>query len=171
MQLFSEDYLAHHGIQGQKWGVRRFQNPDGSLTEKGKKRVASLEGRLSSTNQKISKNQQKISKLKSYKKSRKHDKLEMKREKKEIKRAKLAKKVNEARKNRELYDIGPNRGQRKALKKAYKLDTAIAKIDKKQNAYKLKIDKLEYKNMKNDERSRRIQAEIDRLNSAGKRGR
>lgn len=33
-----EDYLMHHGIKGQKWGVRRFQNPDGSLTAKGMKR-------------------------------------------------------------------------------------------------------------------------------------
>lgn len=30
--------LAHHGIQGMKWGVRRFQNKDGSLTAAGKKR-------------------------------------------------------------------------------------------------------------------------------------
>lgn len=29
--------LAHHGIKGQKWGVRRFQNPDGTLTAAGKK--------------------------------------------------------------------------------------------------------------------------------------
>ena len=28
--------LVHHGILGQKWGIRRFQNPDGSLTEAGK---------------------------------------------------------------------------------------------------------------------------------------
>ena len=32
------DELVHHGIKGQKWGVRRFQNKDGSLTAKGKKR-------------------------------------------------------------------------------------------------------------------------------------
>ena len=32
-----ESYLYHHGIKGQKWGVRRFQNPDGTLTEAGKK--------------------------------------------------------------------------------------------------------------------------------------
>lgn len=33
-----ETYLAHHGIKGQKWGVRRFQNPDGTRTALGKKR-------------------------------------------------------------------------------------------------------------------------------------
>jgi len=36
----SEVYLAHHGIKGQKWGVRRYQNKDGSLTEAGKKKLA-----------------------------------------------------------------------------------------------------------------------------------
>lgn len=31
-------YLAHHGIKGQKWGIRRFQNPDGTLTSEGRSR-------------------------------------------------------------------------------------------------------------------------------------
>ncbi len=35
-----ELYLAHHGILGQKWGVRRYQNADGSLTAAGKLRYA-----------------------------------------------------------------------------------------------------------------------------------
>lgn len=33
-----DEELQHHGIKGQKWGIRRYQNPDGSLTEEGKKR-------------------------------------------------------------------------------------------------------------------------------------
>lgn len=33
------DGLTHHGIKGQKWGVRRFQNRDGSYTEAGKQRA------------------------------------------------------------------------------------------------------------------------------------
>lgn len=32
------DYLAHHGIKNQKWGQRRFQNYDGSLTSEGRRR-------------------------------------------------------------------------------------------------------------------------------------
>lgn len=34
------DELYHHGIKGQKWGVRRYQNDDGSLTSAGKRRYA-----------------------------------------------------------------------------------------------------------------------------------
>lgn len=33
------DYLMHHGIKGMRWGVRRYQNKDGSLTNAGKKHV------------------------------------------------------------------------------------------------------------------------------------
>ena len=32
------DYLIHYGIKGQQWGIRRYQNEDGSLTEEGKRR-------------------------------------------------------------------------------------------------------------------------------------
>ncbi len=35
----TDEFVSHHGIQGQKWGIRRFQNPDGSLTPEGRARL------------------------------------------------------------------------------------------------------------------------------------
>ena len=37
------DELCHYGIKGQKWGVRRFQNADGSYTSEGKRRAQQQE--------------------------------------------------------------------------------------------------------------------------------
>lgn len=38
--FIGENELYHHGIKGQKWGVRRYQNEDGSLTAAGRKRYS-----------------------------------------------------------------------------------------------------------------------------------
>ena len=40
MSYYNDEYLRHWGIKGQKWGVRRYQNKDGSLTDAGQKRYA-----------------------------------------------------------------------------------------------------------------------------------
>lgn len=35
---YNKSFLQHHGIKGQKWGVRRYQNNNGTYTEEGKER-------------------------------------------------------------------------------------------------------------------------------------
>ena len=35
-----DSVIEHHGIPKMRWGVRRYQNKDGTLTEAGKKRYA-----------------------------------------------------------------------------------------------------------------------------------
>lgn len=49
--------LNHHGVKGQKWGLRRYQNKDGTLTPAGKKRYAQEMERLKKE-EKILKNKQ-----------------------------------------------------------------------------------------------------------------
>lgn len=38
--------IYHFGVKGQRWGIRRYQNPDGSLTPEGKKRYLNPDGSL-----------------------------------------------------------------------------------------------------------------------------
>ena len=37
--FISDEEIYHHGIKGMRWGIRRYQNPDGSLTPAGRKHL------------------------------------------------------------------------------------------------------------------------------------
>ena len=71
----SKNVIYHYGIPGMRWGVRRFQNPDGSLTPKGRQRYLNSDGSKKTDNT-------------GYIQSRK--KLYLSKRKKELKTAKIS---------------------------------------------------------------------------------
>lgn len=62
--LIPDNELYHHGIKGMKWGIRRYQNKDGSLIKSGKKK-----SHLSSVSKLMKQHKEKTSARKAYKKS------------------------------------------------------------------------------------------------------
>ena len=67
----NEDYLAHYGIKGQKWGVRRYQNSDGTWTAEGRARYGSSGDKLSRKDKKEIKAEYKADNQKAYELGRK----------------------------------------------------------------------------------------------------
>ena len=59
--MYEYNYLMHWGIKGMKWGLRRYQNPDGTLTEAGKLRYAEQEARAAAKEQRRAEKAQKAS--------------------------------------------------------------------------------------------------------------
>lgn len=58
--------LMHHGIHGMRWGVRRYQNKDGSLTAAGRKRINQLDSEYQRlTGEKLSKSSADVKKTES----------------------------------------------------------------------------------------------------------
>lgn len=51
--MYGDQYLAHYGILGMKWGVRRYQNYDGSYTRKGLERYRKSKQNYDSAKQKL----------------------------------------------------------------------------------------------------------------------
>lgn len=58
--------IYHYGIKGQKWGIRRFQNPDGTLTDAGRKRYLNSDGSLTKKGEKFVKKQSKGNRIREF---------------------------------------------------------------------------------------------------------
>ena len=87
--------LYHHGILGQKWGVRRFQNADGSLTSKGRSRYAKDVKKLYKKSDKLSRIESKYEKSGNFMKNKRIKRYIKKNEKYRSKYSKFINKYGE----------------------------------------------------------------------------
>ena len=148
------DYLAHHGVKGQRWGVRRFQNPDGSLTEKGKRRMKTLQGKSDKLDAKKAKlnspkNMVKLSQYKSLSADRHAA-------------ANQHKADEDFYRNKASYAL-TNHGSKVATKKADKAHTKYVQEAKKAAEYDDYITKHQNKEAKIDRKKIKVESKLNPL--------
>lgn len=136
-RYFNEDYLEHSGVKGQKWGIRRYQNEDGTLTDEGRKRYGRSLNKIDKLNTQASKYTSKASKS-----NPKLAKLKIKSENYKVKANMRAGMTGMSDFDKQLrYKVMPEKTKRiyeRNMRAAGALDSKAAKIQ-------YKVDKLNYK--------------------------
>lgn len=130
------DYLAHWGIRGMKWGVRRYQNKDGTWTAEGKKR-RSNEAVGGSKEKPVKPRKRKISELSDEELSKKLNRLRM--EEEYIRMAKGRKAKKNSRFKKIMGDIGEQALKAVASKAIEKAVKNMFKDDDKGHRTKLDV--------------------------------
>lgn len=139
-EYYVDGQLFHHGVKGMKWGRRRYQNPDGSLTPAGKKRY--YDGDVKSARAAVKSA------------SKAYDKSFRDASRKNLQSYSLSKKRRKASEERweKAYDDAQALNEAKANLKSAK---AQAKIERKLKGAATAEGRAEYQRKKGDEAARK----------------
>ena len=141
---FSDDYLAHYGVLGMHWGVRKED------------RRASLANKVSANNARIAKYNEKLNTVGAKKREAKAAKYQRKLDKVERRAAKARNKLVRGKRisNKDM----------KRIAKAERYKAVVARKSAKNDKWKSKIESLEYRNTKLNKKIDKLDYKIDRDN-------
>lgn len=111
-KMYEQNYLMHHGVKGMRWGIRRYQNYDGTYTQKGLARYKQMDSEYETQYSKVKnlKNEYKRSdgiKKASLKSSLRDEKIKLKKAKRDLNWAyNDVKAANKADRGKDLYRRG-----------------------------------------------------------------
>ena len=135
--MMSDDYLAHYGVLGMRWGYRHDN------------RVASLSSKRAANSQKIASYQKKLNTVGAKKRAEKAAKYQAKLDKYERKAAKARKRLAQGK--------NISTAQLKKIQKAESYKAKVAKNSAKNDKYQAKIAKLERKNTRIDKKISKLE--------------